>query len=325
MNYRSISDMNAAILRNMHRLPRDLDLVVGIPRSGMIAAEFVALLANIRLGDLDGYVAGRVYSAGATKAAGMRQARARRKVLVIDDSINGGTAMAGARARVAEAEPGDEVIFAAVYGSKPDHPEADLICETVPWPRMFQWNFMHHKFLAQACIDIDGVLCHDPSRDENDDGEAYNRFLAEARPLYRFTRPLGVLVTSRLEKYRAPTEAWLAAQGIAYERLLMLDLPSKADRQRLQAHGSFKGEVYRDSDAALFIESENRQALRIAEIAGKPVLCLQTHRMIEPSEAALVNKRLRGEARPVSRLVKKAAYAFLGQDRMAALKRRLSG
>jgi uncharacterized HAD superfamily protein/adenine/guanine phosphoribosyltransferase-like PRPP-binding protein len=326
MNYRSISDMNDAILRNMHRVPRDIDLVVGVPRSGMIAAEFVALLANIRVTDLDSYVDGRVYTSGATKAAGMRKvANGRRKVLVLDDSINSGSAMSAARARVAETSADDDLTFAAVYGSKPDHSEADLVFETVPWPRMFQWNFMHHKFLAQACIDIDGVLCHDPTAAENDDGEAYLRFLAEARPLYSMTRPLGTLVTSRLEKYRGPTEAWLAAHGVTYERLVMLDLPSKAERQRLAAHGSFKGEYYRDSDAFLFIESENRQAVRVAEIAGKPVLCLQTHRMIEPTEAALLRRHLRGEARPGRRIIKKAAYALLGQDRMAELKRRFSG
>lgn len=324
MQFRSISDMNDTILNGMHRLPRDLDLVVGIPRSGMMAAEFVALLANIQLTDLDSYIAGHIYSSGVTKAGSMRNSvNGPKRVLVIDDSINGGTAMRQAKTRVAAADLDDEVIFAAVYGSKPDHPEADLVFETVPWPRIFQWNFMHHKFLEQSCIDIDGVLCHDPTTAENDDGSAYLRFLIEARPLYRMTRPLGTLVTSRLEKYRPQTEEWLAANDVKYQRLIMLDLPSKAERQRLGAHGSFKGEYFRDSDAILFIESENRQALRIAEIAGKPVLCLQTHRMIQPSEAAVINMRLRDEARPAHRLIKKAAHSILGQDRAAMLRQRL--
>ncbi|WP_417809339.1 phosphoribosyltransferase [Thioclava sp.] len=324
MQYRSIADMNDAIVHAMHRLPRDLDLVVGVPRSGMIAAQFIALLANIRLSDLDSYLAGRVYSSGATKAAGMRpDGQGARRVLVVDDSINGGTAMAQARARVEAANPGDEVIFGAVYGSKPHHPEADLVFETVPWPRLFQWNFMHHKLLKNSCIDIDGVLCHDPTSAENDDGAAYLRFLSEARPLYQMSRPLGTLVTSRLEKYRPQTESWLAAQGLRYDRLVMLDLPSKAERQRLGAHGDFKGAQYRDSDAILFIESENRQAMRIAEVSGKPVLCLQTHRLIEPSQAAVVDAGLRDEARPARRILKKAAYSLLGQRRMLKLKQRL--
>ncbi len=197
MHYRSISDMNSAILRNAHRLPRGLDLVVGVPRSGLLAANLLALMANVRLTDLDGYVEGRVYTTGVTKASGMREARAaRRKVLVLDDSILHGGAMATARARVEAAGLDDEVTFAAVYGPHPSHPQADLVFEAVPNPRLFQWNFMHHKLLEQSCVDIDGVLCHDPTQDENDDGPAYLRFMTDARPLYHVTHPIGTLVTS---------------------------------------------------------------------------------------------------------------------------------
>ena len=326
MHYRSIADLNATVLSALNRLDPELELVVGVPRSGMIPAQLVSVMANIRLADLDGYVDGRVYGTGRTKAEGLRdRAAGARKVLVIDDSINSGTSMAEARARVAAAGLGDDVTFAAVYGSKAHHPEADLVFETVPWPRMFQWNFMHHSLLQSACIDIDGVLCHDPTAAENDDGDAYRAFLANARPLYRMSRPLGTLVTSRLEKYRAETEAWLAAQGLRYRRLVMLDLPSKAERQRLAAHGLFKGTFYRDDPATLFIESETRQARRIAEIAGKPVLCLETHRMIRPSEEAALDQHLRGDPNAVRRAAKKLAFTLLGRERADAVRRRIAG
>lgn len=67
MNYRSITDLNSTILRNIHRLLRGLDLVVGVPRSGLLAANLLALLANLRLSDLDSYVEGGVYTSGVTK------------------------------------------------------------------------------------------------------------------------------------------------------------------------------------------------------------------------------------------------------------------
>ena len=323
MNYRSISDMNDAILRNLHRIPPDIDLIVGVPRSGMFAAELLALLINVQLTDLDSYSEGRVFTSGITKRIGKKtKEAAQQKVLVIDDSINGGTAMQNARDRIAEAAIEDIVLFAAVYGSKPNHPEADLVMETVAQPRMFQWNFMHHKFLRQSCIDIDGVLCHDPSKEENDDGPIYARFLEQARPLYRFTRPLGTLVTSRLEKYREPTEAWLKSQGVRYETLRMLDLPSKKERQRLGIHGAFKAEVYRESDASLFIESENAQAFKIAEISGKPTLCLQTHKLILPSRGTVVDGVFHLENSTLRRLAKTAAYSLVGKEKVAAIKRK---
>lgn len=325
MHYRSISDMNAAILKNMHRLPRDLDLVVGVPRSGLLAANLLALLGNLRLTDLDSYVEGRTYTSGTTKAAGMREVGpGPRKVLVLDDSISGGHAMTAARRRVEEAGLADEVTFGAVYGAEPSHPEADIVFETVPQPRVFQWNFMHHVVLERACVDIDGVLCHDPSESENDDGPAYLRFLTEARPLYGMTHPIGTLVTSRLERYRPQTEAWLAGLGLRYDKLVMLDLPSQAERRRLGAHGSFKADHYRQSDAVLFIESENRQAQTIAQASGKPVLCLETHTLIEPSLGALLSSLPKaGSAEQGKRVIKQAARAVLGPQRYAALKKRL--
>ncbi|TIT90581.1 MAG: phosphoribosyltransferase, partial [Mesorhizobium sp.] len=73
--------------------------------------------------------------------------------------------------------------YAAVFGLLSQHNETDIVFEVVPHPRMFQWNFMHHVFLEQCCVDIDGVLCLDPTADENDDGPAYEKFLTEARPL----------------------------------------------------------------------------------------------------------------------------------------------
>lgn len=44
--------MNDTIVRNLHRLPRDIDLVVGIPRSGLLAANLLSLAANIPMADL---------------------------------------------------------------------------------------------------------------------------------------------------------------------------------------------------------------------------------------------------------------------------------
>lgn len=299
MNYRSLADLNDTIVRNLHRLPGDIDLVVGIPRSGLLAAKLFSLVTNIPLTDLDSFLEGRIYSSGATKRhAGLERGIAdMRRILVLDDSILGGNAMRAARKRLEDAgirdRAGAEIIFAAVYGSEASHPEADFIFERVKSPRIFQWNFMHHVVLEESCVDIDGVLCLDPTEQQNDDGEAYRRFLSEAVPLHSTSRRIGYLVTSRLEKYRSLTEGWLKAQGIEYGQLVMLDLPTKAERQRLGAHGSFKAEFYRNSDASLFIESEHEQAQTIARLSGKPVLCVETHQIRLPDSLSPVAVRQR--------------------------------
>jgi len=324
MHYRSIADMNATIARNLHRLPGDIDLVVGIPRSGMLAANLLSLTANIQMTDLDSFVAGKIFSSGITKrsTALARTMAEMRRILILDDSINGGSAMREARVKAAAAGfPRDRLIFAAVYGAYERYEETDFVFEVVQQPRLFQWNFMHHKFLGQSCVDIDGVLCLDPTNEENDDGPAYQRFLAEAHPLYVPTRRISSLVTSRLERYRSETEAWLRMRGIEYDELVMLDLPSKEERQRLAAHGRFKAEVYKRSNAILFIESEHSQAVNIAKLSGKPVLCVETHEIITPT-SALVRERLNQARTAEGRhaLLKAAARAMLGERGYQALK-----
>lgn len=277
--------MNSAIVGGLHGLPSDLDLVVGVPRSGLLAANLLSLAANIPMTDLDGFLAGRVLSSGFTKLgpAIRRSVADMRKILVIDDSINMGAAMRDARARIGSSKgTAAQLIFAAVYGSRRVHSEVDLVFEVVPQPRMFQWNFMHHILLERSCVDIDGVLCADPTLEENDDGPAYERFLNTARPLQRPSRRIGCLVTSRLEKYRALTQRWLTRNGIQYGRLIMLDLPSKEERQRRSAHAGFKADFYRRSDTVLFIESEYNQAIKIATASEKPVLCTETQEMVLP-------------------------------------------
>jgi uncharacterized HAD superfamily protein len=299
MNFRSAADLGACIFANLHRLPRDLDLVIGVPRSGLLPATLTALALNLPIADLEGFRDGRLLSSGKTRRRAALDIAAAdvRRALVIDDSIDTGAAMAEARKALEAARPDVSFAFCAIYGATKDAAGADLVLEVVPPPRVFQWNVMHHAVLARSYVDIDGVLCVDPTHDENDDGDRYRNFILNASPLNRPTRKIGALVTSRLEKYREPTEAWLAAHGVEYERLLMLDLPDAETRRRLQSHGRFKGELYRDGPADLFIESERAQAIQIAEISGKPVLCVDTFELMEPgalSPAAMVRDLRRG-------------------------------
>ncbi len=329
MNFRTIADLNATILKNLYRIPNDIDVVVGVPRSGLMAGSLVALALNLPLADVAGFVAGRLLASGKTRA---HQGLARdftelRNVLVVDDSARTGTAITEARALLTAAWPDKRFTYCAVYGLSDSADGLDLIFETVPLPRVFQWNVMHHIVLADACVDIDGVLCRDPNDQENDDGPGYLAFLRDAEPLHRPTQRIGTLVTSRLEKYRPQTEAWLAAQNIEYDNLVMLDLPDMATRRRLKAHGSFKAQYYRKSRASLFIESELAQAETIARISGKPALSMDGPRMCYPD--ALSVAALAVQAKRVRREqflnVRKAIRLVIGETAYASLKQRFVG
>jgi adenine/guanine phosphoribosyltransferase-like PRPP-binding protein len=47
MNFVTYRDLNEDIIRNLHRIPNDIDVVVGVPRSGLLVASQIALYRNL--------------------------------------------------------------------------------------------------------------------------------------------------------------------------------------------------------------------------------------------------------------------------------------
>ena len=170
MHYRSIADMSATIQREIWRIPQPVDLVVGIPRSGLMAANLLGLALNLPIADLEGYCAGRILASGKTRRAKKHalDIHEMKRVVVIDDSIFMGSSMTEARERVAAAGLPAEAIFVAVYGNSTSHPDADVVLEAVPQPRFFQWNIMHHGLLEHAIRTAERIGV-DVQTAENDD------------------------------------------------------------------------------------------------------------------------------------------------------------
>lgn len=296
MNYRSIADLSNTIRENLHKIPRDIDLVVGIPRSGMLPANIIALSNNLKLTDLAGYIADVPLKLGQTRKslfADVLKPTDAKHVLIVDDSIDFGGSLEKVQSVIAALGRHQKITYCVVYSSKKSAHKPNIYFEIVSQPRVFEWNVMHRPDLVQCCVDIDGVLCLDPTETENDDGEAYINFLRNVPPLIVPSYRIGHLVTSRLEKYRSETESWLKKHGFIYDHLHMLDLPDAETRRRMGSHASFKAEVFRSlRDTELFIESEKNQAITIANIAGKPALCFSTQVMHYPGTSyALVEKK----------------------------------
>lgn len=296
--YRSVAELNAAIRQGAAQLPHEVDVVVGVPRSGLLAANLLALHRNLPLADVESFLAGRLLAGG--RRTQLKRTTGEpggfRRALVLDDSVQSGASMRAVRARFAEGHgfTGCELLFGCVYATTKSVGEVDLHFEICDGPRVFEWNLFHHPFyLQRACLDIDGVLCRDPQPEENDDGPAYRRFLETAEPLHLPTVPVGSLVTCRLEKYRPETEAWLRRQGVRYDELIMWDLPSAAVRRATGGHGQFKAGVYQRSGRILFIESSRSQAEVIVRETGRSVFCVETQTMLNPDTVTRVRQAVR--------------------------------
>ena len=287
MNYRSLGHLSQLSNECVGKIPHDVDLVVGIPRSGMLVGSIVALKQNLPVTDLYSFLRNDDLKKGSTrtyKHADMSKPQDAKKVLLVDDSIASAKSMHAALEQVRTVYPG-EVVTLAVFAEKNNRHLVDLYLEVVEQPRVFEWNIMHHPFIEQACLDIDGVLCLDPTSEQNDDGANYRDFLSCTRPLFIPSLKVAHLVTSRLERYRPETEEWLQRNGVQYGTLHMLDLPSAEERRRLKIHHKFKAEVYsRYPQTRLFVESEERQAIEIMKLSGKPVFCIETNEMYIPGK-----------------------------------------
>ncbi|MFC1603527.1 phosphoribosyltransferase family protein [Planctomycetota bacterium] len=285
INYRNVPSLNRDVWAWLEKLPKDIDLIVGIPRSGLLVANLLSLYMDVPLTDVEGLLEGRVIQTGSRyKRNDPRELlSSRRTVLVVDDSVCSGKQMSAVRRLIESAKMRHRILYGAVYITPGSQNVVDYFYELLRMPRSFEWNVFHRGGMGFFCVDIDGILCRDPTQEENDDGERYEQFIQTVEPWIIPSKTVGWLVTCRLEKYRSLTEQWLAKHGIKYEHLIMMDLPDKAARMRSKSHGKYKAEVYKATGARFFIESSLRQATEIAMCTGKDVLCIETGDIVSPS------------------------------------------
>ncbi len=309
LHYRSFEDLNRTVVRNLHKIPSDVDLIAGIPRSGLMVANLLALHLHLPVTDIDGLRIGKVINAGSRMKNRLKPFSEYERILILDDSIQTGKSMNRVKEEIAPLFHSQQILFGAVYMNPDSMNVADFYFEECPSTRLFEWNIMNHPLIRTACVDIDGVLCVDPTKEQNDDGPRYRAFLKNVSPLFRITEPIGTLVTNRLEKYRQETESWLAKHNIRYGELVMRDLPSKEARQSLNNHGAYKASVYSARrNARVFIESSYKQSIDIARISGKPAYCTDRRLMIQPGHIPELKRKAKSMQHKVKQKFRKLLY-----------------
>lgn len=289
--YESVAQLASDIRAKLHAVPRDIDLVVGIPRSGMIPAYLIGLYINRSVVDLGTFLANGSALHGHWRVVGVEvpELWGAKHVLLVDDSVSSGASMRDCVQRVHATPFAGQLTTCAAIVEPSMVSAVDLHFREMPMPRIFEWNMFHHPDIKNSCFDLDGILCIDPSALENDDGPRYREFLRGARPRFAPTQRIGHIVSARLERYRGLTEEWLTRHGIRYGMLHLLDLPNQAERVRLGAHASHKANVYQRTGAGLFYESDPQQAQEIARQSGKPVICTDDMQLYLPTRLGLTS------------------------------------
>lgn len=272
-NYKTFYDLSFDIKNNIEKTPTDIDLIVGVPRSGMIPAYMLGLFLNKQVCSLPEFLSDMFGEHGITRNINI--SKTIKKILIVDDTVNSGASIQKVKNRLKKYTNTYDIKYMAVYGAnKNAYNYVDIVLNILPQPRMFQWNYLNHVFLKAAAFDIDGVLCCDPTPEENDDGKRYEHFLLNARPLYIPKFRIGAVITSRLEKYRPQTEKWLKKHGVEYDKLYMLENMTAEERRRKGVHAKHKAHIYKKHpELEFFIESDVKQAKEIAKLSGKKCFC----------------------------------------------------
>lgn len=287
--YKSVEDLRNLITSNYTEFA-SFDLIVAVPRSGLLPASLLAFYLDKPMSTPDLIVEGKLLKGG-NRMEHREKLASIHSALVVDDSSASGKQMELVKNTLKKATD-ISFTYLVAYATNESKKYVDHYLEIVPLPRLFEWNILNHTFLSSACVDIDGVLCRDPTEKENDDGDRYLDFLSNVEPLVVPKYEIHSIVTSRLEKYRDITEKWLMKCGYRYKNLVMSKHLTAIDRRSAGDHGNAKAAYFLESDARLFIESNINQAQEIFKAAKKPVYCVDQRLYLDPYTKQDIDKLL---------------------------------
>lgn len=268
MNFITYNQLKRDVIDWTEDLPKNLDVIVGVERSGLIPATMLALHLNIPVISLNDYVRG--YYDGVVKYADSKiELKSLCNAFIVDDSASSGRAIQKVREIL-----GNDFAYktGVVYATRESTGFVDYYYKFIDRPRMFEWNFQHNDNLNNALLDIDGVIFKEPPSE--DTTEVYEAYLVNPTPLYIPTVPVMGLVTGRLEKYREVTEKALEKYGVKYDTLVMSNYDSPQERRK-NSMAVMKAQEFNNSKATVFIESSKEQADIMRKMCTKDIICIE--------------------------------------------------
>lgn len=289
LRFLRVADLAEHTLRLVPRLPADAAGIVGIPRSGMLPAGILATHMHLPLYYLDPQ-RGPVPLQGAGRSANLH--RRSGPLVIVDDTTWQGGAMHRAR-RLLGKTP---ALYTAVYVRDPRH--VDLYAIHHAGSHILEWNIFNNsplsgsgafpEFAGGAACDFDGILCEEPIVSDQQDLPRFLQWLAAARPLYVPRQvPVPLVITYRIESWRAATQAWLDRWGIRVQQLLMHPAATVQERDQHLDVAGHKGQTLRRSRCSVMFESDPRQCQAIFDAARKHVICPRTAQVWQAATAAV--------------------------------------
>jgi hypoxanthine phosphoribosyltransferase len=265
----SMPEYVAMVHEWIKQLPKTFNIVVAVPRSGLIAGTAIATELNKPLTTPLEFVVGRVWGIGGVNI-GRESYGKETTILLVDDSLGTGYTMQWNYNRIKMQYPDVNIITAALFCRFENRDLVDYsFYRHVDNTRLiFDFNLTRITYGELAC-DMDGVLCDDYVVELSE--QEYIEWMKNVHP-YRIPKfRIQTIITNRKEKYRDITEKWLAKYKVRYDNLIM----NTGNENVL----IFKATALRKCNPAWYWESDPAIALLMFKETGTPTLCINTGEM----------------------------------------------
>jgi hypoxanthine phosphoribosyltransferase len=249
-------------------------MIIGVARSGLIPATQLACLLHLPLMSVS--VSDAVPLNLGTGVRGLEMdCKCITRALLVDDSCVSGNTLNNVKAKLARHLHGVEIATMAVYCDSQAMTKIDLPLVHAPMPHFFEWNWSNSFLIPRMAVDLDGLLCPDPSEKVAANPQEYIEWMKNVKPnQFRFNRrPVPAIVTMRPEDTRDITIEWLNKHRIYYDELHCWP-GSVVDARRLQQNETIKWkshilrELKERRGIKIYVDSHRKLAADIAKEAG---------------------------------------------------------
>jgi uncharacterized HAD superfamily protein/adenine/guanine phosphoribosyltransferase-like PRPP-binding protein len=247
----------------------DYDIIIGIPRSGLIIASILATKYGKPLSTPDMFQKGKYWVSDCY--TGIVNTG---KILLVDDSCSSGSSILKAKQIIGKCTT------ACIYAPPGIGSIIDISLEKVSAPNQYEWSISHQpgSGVGNVAMDMDGVICEDCYTGNCDD-EKYANWLDNAKPLIIPCYKLKAIISNRLAKYKKQTVKWLKDHNVRYDNLYLWDIEKRPENIDLwTAH---KVNALKGLDIDLLYESDPYQSSVISEKCKIPVICMSNKKLYQ--------------------------------------------
>lgn len=262
MNYKNYDDLSYCIKNNINKIQK-YDLFVGIPRSGLLAANLMALLLNKPVCTVQELINKISPQNGFSRE--IEDKKNYNEILVVDDSVNTGKSICFVKDILAS--NGIIADYCAVYSTSEAVKYVDVVFEILERPRIFQWNYLNNSIIKSSAILFEQIFLS---------GTRYPKSLDELKGVLSHMQPillknikLGMVFTGYNKVASSLIIQWLNKYNINVNKVLFKNSDNIFSYIN---YGYFKENKIEFCDMKLILLGSNYLSKKVSALLNVPCM-----------------------------------------------------